>query len=154
MKIEDQYPSFSLFDQHGNLIDSSTFKGKYTVIYFYPKDDTPGCTKEACTFRDRYEEFLLLGCHVIGISSDNESQHKKFSQKYNLPFTLLADTKGEVRKLFDVPSSLFGLIPGRVTYTFDESSRLIGLFNSQLNPVGHIDEALKLVKLAQQQKNK
>jgi peroxiredoxin Q/BCP len=148
MKIGEHCPQFSLNDQNGHLIHSSSFKGSFSVIYFYPKDDTPGCTKEACAFRDRYEEFLSLGCRVIGISSDDEAQHKKFTIKHNLPFILLADSQGKVRKQFGVPSSLFGLLPGRVTYIFDEQSRLLGTFNSQLNPLGHIDEALNLVKLS------
>lgn len=149
MQIGDNCPTFQLIDQNGRTVLSDDFKGKKTVIYFYPKDDTPGCTKEACAFRDSYEDFLEYDCQVIGISSDTEEKHLQFAQKHRLPFTLLADSDGKIRKLFNVPTSLFGLLPGRVTYIFDENSTLIGVFNSQLNPLGHVKEALKMVKATQ-----
>jgi len=149
MQIGDNCPTFQLLDQNGRTILSDDFKGKKTVIYFYPKDDTPGCTKEACAFRDSYEDFLEYECQVIGISSDTKEKHLQFAQKHRLPFTLLADSDGKIRKLFNVPTSLFGLLPGRVTYIFDENSILIGVFNSQLNPLGHVKEALKMVKAMQ-----
>ncbi len=149
MQIGDNCPTFQLIDQNGRTILSDDFKGKKTVIYFYPKDDTPGCTKEACAFRDSYEDFLEYDCQVIGISSYTEEKHLQFAQKHRLPFTLLADSDGKIRKLFNVPTSLFGLLPGRVTYIFDENSTLIGVFNSQLNPLGHVKEALKMVKATQ-----
>lgn len=149
MQVGDNCPTFQLIDQNGRTIHSDSFKGKKTVIYFYPKDDTPGCTKEACAFRDSFEDFLEFDCQVIGISSDTVEKHLQFAQKHRLPFTLLADSDGKIRKLFNVPSSLFGLLPGRVTYIFDENSTLLGVFNSQLNPLGHVQEALKMVKATQ-----
>lgn len=115
LTIGDNCPIFELYNQKGELIKIENFIGKKTlVIYFYPKDDTPGCTKEACSFRDAYEDFKTLGCEIFGISSDNLNDHKKFAEKHRLTFQLLADTTKSVRKSFGVPSNLFGLIPGRV----------------------------------------
>jgi peroxiredoxin Q/BCP len=147
IKIGDECPVFSLKSQFGENYNINEVLGsKILVIYFYPKDDTTVCTKEACSFRDRYEEFQDLDCIVIGISSDSERTHKKFSEKYKLPFVLLADTNQDVRKLFGVTGSLFGLIPGRVTFIIGKDRKLKGSFDSLLNPHGHIEHALKLVK--------
>lgn len=145
IQLGDNCPKFSLNNQFGQSINIADLLGKKNlVIYFYPKDDTPGCTKEACSFRDRFEEFKDLGCEVIGISSDSEEKHKTFAEKHHLPFILLADTKQVVRQAFGVPGSLFGLIPGRVTYIIGKDSKVKGIFNSQLNPLGHIEHALEL----------
>jgi peroxiredoxin Q/BCP len=147
IQIGDSCPSFILKNQFSEDFDVNQVLGKKTlVIYFYPKDDTPGCTKEACSFRDRFEEFQDLGCEVIGISSDSEQKHKEFADKHKLPFILLADTNQSVRKSFGVPGSLFGLIPGRVTYIVGKDMKIKGIFNSLLNPLGHIEHALDLVK--------
>ena len=135
-------PSFSLQDQHGQWIRSEDLQGKALVIYFYPKDDTPGCTKEACSFRDQFEAFSDKGARVIGVSADDVASHKAFAEKYRLPFTLLADPGNKVRKAFGVPSDLFGLIPGRVTYIFNAKGVCVKVFNSQLNAEKHITEAL------------
>jgi peroxiredoxin Q/BCP len=143
----DKCPSFKLQDQHGEWLDINQLIGnKNLIIYFYPKDDTPGCTKEACLFRDSYEEFKDLGCEVIGISSDDIDAHKKFAQKHRLSFVLLADNKGTVRKQFGVPGSLFGLIPGRVTYIIDKKGNIQGVFNSLLDPSGHLKNALETAR--------
>jgi peroxiredoxin Q/BCP len=147
IQIGDKCPNFSLPNQTGEEITISDYLGKQKlVLFFYPKDDTPGCTKEACEFRDRYSEFLELGCVVFGISSDSESSHIGFIQKHSLPYSLLADKDKTVRKLFGVPGNLFGLIPGRVTYIIDENGIVIGIFNSQLDPIGHIDAAINLLQ--------
>ena len=147
LKIGEACPTFTLVNQENKEINLADFIGKkILVVYFYPKDNTPGCTKEACEFRDRYSEFLDLGCVVFGISSDSESSHVGFIQKHSLPYSLLADKQKTVRKLFGVPGNLFGLIPGRVTYIIDEHGIVIGIFNSQLDPIGHIDAALKLLQ--------
>jgi peroxiredoxin Q/BCP len=147
MNIGDFCPYFELPDQYGNLFSSSDWIGKKKlVIFFYPKDETPGCTKEACSFRDRHEEFLKYDCQVIGISSDSIESHKQFATRHNFNYILLADTNKEVRRLFSVPASLFGLIPGRVTYIIDLEGKIRGIHNSQMNPVSHIEEALELVK--------
>jgi peroxiredoxin Q/BCP len=146
MQIGDKCPSFELNNQQGELVHSSSFIGKQkAVIFFYPKDETPGCTKEACSFRDKYEDFLELGCQVIGISSDSVDSHAQFANRFGFTFTLLSDPEKSVRKAFQVPGNLFGLLPGRVTYIVDASGIIRGIFNSQLNPLGHVTEALKIV---------
>lgn len=147
MNINDSCPQFELFDQDGNLFTSKDWIGKKKlVIFFYPKDETPGCTKEACSFRDSHEDFLKYDCQVIGISSDSVPSHKLFASKHNFNYILLSDIDKKVRKLFGVPASLFGLIPGRVTYIIDLKGKIRGIHNSQMNPVSHIEEALELVK--------
>ena len=147
LEVGDTIPSFTLKDQDGHNFDIKKLRGKKPlVIYFYPKDDTPGCTKEACSFRDSFEIFTDLEVTVIGISSDNVTSHKKFAEKYHLPFTLLADTKKKVRKLFGVPSSFLGLVPGRVTYVINKNGIIKHIFNSQFNAEKHITEALAILK--------
>jgi len=147
IRIGDKIPEFTLQNQDGEPVNIQDIIGNKTVVlYFYPKDDTPGCTKEACSFRDQYTVFQDLGCEVIGISSDAPKAHKEFAIKYKLPFPLLADEKKEVRTLFGVPSSFLGLLPGRVTYIIDTEGIVRGIFNSQLNATQHIDEALKVVR--------
>jgi len=142
----NQIPAFELKNQDGELVKIQEFIGKPMVIYFYPKDDTPGCTKEACSFRDSYEAFSDIGCEVFGISGDLVKAHKKFQQKHNLPFQLLADPGNKVRKEFGVPTNLFGLIPGRVTYIIDQSGKIIKTFNSQTGIHKHVSEALNALK--------
>ena len=115
------------------------------VLYFYPKDNSPGCTKEACKFRDSYEDFKDAGAEVIGVSSQSEESHSIFSTSFNLPFSLLSDEDGRVRSLFGMPSS-FGLIPGRVTYVIDKEGIVRHIFTSQLNPERHVEEALQILK--------
>tara|TARA_R110002049_G_scaffold679_10_gene4026 strand:- start:556 stop:1011 length:456 start_codon:yes stop_codon:yes gene_type:complete len=142
LKKGEELPNFKLKDQNGNVFSINSVKGKKpVVIYFYPKNFTPGCTKEACSFRDNFEDFLAEGALVIGISSDSETSHNKFSAKYNLPFTLLADTKGKVRKLFGVRASFLGLLPGRETFVFNKDGKLTYKFQA-LNAQPHIDMAL------------
>ena len=118
---------------------------KPLVIFFYPKDFTPGCTKEVCSFRDSYEEFTELGAEVIGISSDAESTHRKFAASFKLPYILLADTRKKVKKLFKVENSLFNLLPGRETYVADKEGKVIMVFNS-MNASHHMAKALKALK--------
>ncbi len=147
LEVGDTIPAFTLKDQYNKDISIDRYRGKQPiVIYFYPKDDTPGCTKEACTFRDAFEVFTDLGVKVIGISADDVASHKKFSEKYNLPFTLLADTKKKVRKLFGVPSNFLGLLPGRVTYVINKNGIITYIFNSQFNAEKHITEAIAILK--------
>jgi thioredoxin-dependent peroxiredoxin len=142
----DQAPDFTLPSQGGDEVKLSDFRDRKTVVlFFYPKDETAGCTAEVCSFRDNYEVFAEAGAEVIGISSDSVESHQKFAQHYSLPFTLLSDRGGVVRKLYGVPSTL-GLIPGRVTYVIDRSGRVQHVFNSQSNIGGHIRGALKIVQ--------
>jgi peroxiredoxin Q/BCP len=146
LKIGDNLPTFKLQDQNGNWIDSNNLKDEVLVIYFYPKDDTPGCTAEACAFRDSHEDFIQLGAKVIGVSADSISKHKDFVNRYKLPFTLLSDNSNELRKKFGVPKSFLGLLPGRVTYIFDKNGKLVHVYDSQINSKGHIKTSLETVK--------
>ena len=151
LEVGDKVPSFSLKDQYGKTFDLNDYIGKTPmVIYFYPKDDTPGCTKEACSFRDSYEEFTDRSIEVIGISADYVESHKNFADKYNLPFTLLSDTDNSVRKLFGVKSNMLGLIPGRVTYVINKAGEVIFIYDSQLKATKHIEEALKAIDMSKQ----
>ena len=144
--VGDPIPKFELKNQDGELIAIESFIGKPFVIYFYPKDDTPGCTAEACSFRDQYEDFREVGAEVIGISADSPKSHKNFAQKHNLPFILLSDYKNVVRKMFGVPKSMFGLLPGRVTYIFDEEGILQHSFSGQLNATKHVKESINYLR--------
>ncbi len=140
-------PEFSLNDQFGNSFDVKTVLGKKNlVIYFYPKDDSPGCTKEACSFRDQFEVFADANALIIGISSQSVKSHKEFADKYRLNYTLLSDEEGKVRKLFGVPTNLLGLIPGRVTYVVNKAGKVVYLFNSQIKAEQHVSVALKILK--------
>lgn len=146
LKVGDKVPNFIAKDASGATFDSSTLIGvKPVVIYFYPKDDTPGCTTQACSFRDQYEDFKDLGSEVIGVSGDSSSSHQKFSEKYKLPFTLLSDHDKKLRNLFGVPTALFGLIPGRVTYVVDEKG-IVRLIFDNLSAKVHIEKALQMLK--------
>lgn len=116
------------------------------VVYFYPKDETPGCTREACEFRDDYGEFEALGAKVFGISSDSVQSHQKFATRHRLNFQLLSDPKRVAEKAFEVPRSLFGLLPGRVTFVFDAEGQLIYKFDSALRVDRHAKEALKALR--------
>ncbi|GAB1417732.1 thioredoxin-dependent thiol peroxidase [Bacteroidales bacterium] len=137
LKKGDKSPDFSGTDQFGNVIDSSIFLGKRTVLYFYPKDDTPGCTKEACNLRDNYDLLLSRGLAVVGVSPDSEPSHQKFSEKYNLPFPLLSDPELKIIKAFGVwgKKNMYGRIFDgllRTTFVIDEN--------------GIIEEVIKKVK--------
>jgi peroxiredoxin Q/BCP len=146
VNVGDAAPEFSLPDAAGKQVRLSDFRGKKAVVlYFYPKDDTPGCTKEACSFRDNYEAFKDAGAEVIGVSSDSEASHQKFADKFKLPFTLVADGGGAVRKRYGVPATL-GLLPGRVTFVIDRDGIVRHVFNSQLQATKHVDEALSVLK--------
>ncbi len=144
--VGDSAPDFTLPDAQGKNVTLSNFQGKSSIVlYFYPKDNTPGCTTEACAFRDNYEVFQTEGAEVIGVSSDSESSHQEFAGKQRLPFILLSDKNGTTRKLYGVPASL-GLIPGRVTYVIDKKGVVRHIFNSQTNPLKHIEESLTVLR--------
>jgi peroxiredoxin Q/BCP len=135
-------PNFELPDQNGNLVRLSQYRGsRPVVIYFYPKDDTTGCTIEACRFRDDFDSFRATGAEVIGISDDSSESHRRFASKYGLPFTLLSDKGGTVRKLYGV-KKLLGVIPGRVTFVIDRRGIVRHVFSSQSSPARHVEEAL------------
>ncbi len=146
LQVGDRIPNFSAKDSKGNDFDSVSIVGyKPVVFYFYPKDNTPGCTAQACSFRDQYEDFKDLGAEVIGISSDSIASHEKFAKQYKLPFLLLSDHDKKLRNLFGVKPSLFGLIPGRVTYVADKDGIIRLIFDS-LVATNHIPKALETVK--------
>jgi peroxiredoxin Q/BCP len=146
LKVGDIVPNFTAKDSNGDDFDSKEYIGKKAVVfYFYPKDDTPGCTTQACSFRDSYEDFKEHGAEVIGISSDSVASHQKFAKKYKLPFILLSDSSKKLRKLFGVPNDLFGLLPGRVTYVVDKNGMILLVFNSMSSKI-HIQKALALLK--------
>ena len=141
-----QAPDFELADAGGRKVRLSEFRGrKAVVLYFYPKDDTPGCTREACSFRDHYEDFVAAGAEVIGVSSDDGASHERFAKKHRLPFTLLSDEDGAVRKRYGVPATL-GLLPGRVTFVIDAQGVVRHVFNSQLAASRHVEEALRTLR--------
>jgi peroxiredoxin Q/BCP len=142
LKKGDTLPSFELPQQDSQLFQVSDFIGKKNlVIYFYPKDDTPGCTKEACKFRDEFEEFTDLDAMVIGISSDSPESHTQFKAKHNLPFTLLSDEDNKVRELFGVKGNFMGIIPGRVTFIVDKTGIVQHVFDSMSQAEKHVEEA-------------
>jgi peroxiredoxin Q/BCP len=145
LKIGDKAPDFTLPSQNGETVSLHDLAGKIVVLYFYPKDMSYGCTKEACAFRDSYEQFKDAGAVVVGISSQSVESHTIFSTTFALPFTLLSDEGGKVRTLYDVPAT-FGLIPGRVTFIIDKEGVIRHVFNSQFNPEMHVQEALRIIK--------
>lgn len=144
LKLGDSIPEFSLPDQNGELFSIKNLLGKKPfVLFFYPKNNTAGCTKEACDFRDSYEDFTSKGVEVIGISADSVKSHQKFQKRHQLPFILLSDAENEVRKLFKVKNSLL-LLPGRETYVVDTDGKIIMVFNS-ISASEHMKRALKAV---------
>jgi len=145
IQIGDKLPHFTAVKQDGTVFDSNSIQNKPVVIYFYPKDNTPGCTTQACSFRDAYQDFQDLGAEVIGVSGDSVSSHQNFQQKHKLPFVLLSDSDRKLRKLFGVPTALFGLIPGRVTYVFNVSGKAIYIFDN-MSAKNHIIKALDSIK--------
>jgi thioredoxin-dependent peroxiredoxin len=148
IQVGDTAPDFTLTNQSSTPVSLSSFRGKPVVLYFYPKDDTPGCTTESCAFRDQYEVFKSAGAEVIGVSSDSPESHQKFAAKYNLPFALLSDKGDQVRNLYGA-KAMFGLFPGRITYVIDGSGKVQYVFDSMFNFKGHVEEALKTIQSLQ-----
>jgi len=152
VRVGDRAPDFTLPSQSGGLVSLRSFEGKTAVVlYFYPKDETPICTAEACSFRDSYTVFLAAGAEVIGVSADTTDSHKEFASRHKLPFTLLSDESGKTRKLYGIRSTA-GLIAGRVTYVIDKKGIVRMVFSSQFNPSRHVTEALKVLKTIQDEK--
>jgi peroxiredoxin Q/BCP len=146
VKVGDRAPDFTLPSLTGEPVSLESFLGKKAIVlYFYPKDNTSGCTAEACSFRDSYEVFQEAGAEVIGISSDSEKSHQQFAKQYRLPFILLSDLGGVVRKFYGVPAT-FGLLPGPVTYIIDKKGIVRHIFSSQFAPQMHVAEALKVLQ--------
>lgn len=142
VEVGDKAPDFELTDQEGKTVRLSALRGRTVVLYFYPKDDTYYCIAESADFRDHYSEFTSSNAEVMGVSSDNAESHRQFAAKYQLPFRLLSDPGGKVRRLYGVPAT-FGMIPGRVTYVIDGEGTVQRMVNSQFNPHSHVAEALE-----------
>ena len=146
VKVGDKAPDFTLPSQLGDNVTLSEYFGKKNVVlYFYPKDESPGCTREACTFRDSYEELTSLGAEVIGVSSQGVESHRSFATHHGLPFILLSDAGNKVRQLYGVPSTM-GIVPGRVTYIIDKKGVVRHIFSSQTQAEKHVEEAIKMLK--------
>lgn len=145
LSVGEQAPAFKLQDHDGNWVDSKTLFGEGpTVLYFYPKDDTPGCTAEACAFRDQFESFTDQGVQVVGVSQDDPASHKAFRARHKLPFCLLSDPKRNAHTAYGVGKAL-GILSGRVTYVIDRAGTVRHVFSSHLQPKRHIDESLAVI---------
>ncbi len=146
IRAGDVAPDFTLPQQDGSQFRLADALAKGAVVlYFYPKDDTPGCTVEACSFRDAYEDFKDAGAQVVGVSSDAADAHRAFVDKHKLPFTLLSDVGSRIRKLYGVPSTLW-VLPGRVTYVIGAGGVVLHVFDSQMNPAKHVSEAIAVLR--------
>ncbi|WP_117215395.1 peroxiredoxin [Allorhizocola rhizosphaerae] len=146
VRVGDPAPDFELPSHSGQTVRLGDFRGKSAVVlFFYPKDNTRGCTAEVCAFRDSYEVFAEAGAEVVGVSSDSVGSHERFAGQHNLQFHLLSDAGGRVRRAYGVASTL-GFIPGRVTFVIDREGVVRHEFNSMTNVGGHIDGALKVVR--------
>jgi peroxiredoxin Q/BCP len=153
LPVGSTIPNFKLKDQKGEWFDTADHIGKKPlVIFFYPKDFTPGCTAEVCSFRDHFEDFSDAGALVVGISSDSEKSHRNFSNKYELPFILLSDSDKTVQRKFKVANRLMNLLPGRETFVVDRTGRVVLAFQA-LQASGHVRNALKAIKGIQKDGN-
>lgn len=141
----DPIPAIALMDAEGTLRRSDQLAGRPLVLFFYPKDDTPGCTAEACAFRDSYADLRALGAEVWGVSSDDAASHRRFAERHRLPYPLLVDSGNSLRQAFGVPSVL-GLLPGRVTYVIDGEGIVRHVFNNLLDGAAHRGEALAALR--------
>ncbi len=147
----ERVPDLTLRDQEGKELSLSSYWEKgVLVLFFYPQDHTVGCTKEACAFRDGYEELKEAGAEVLGISSDDPASHRRFQEEHHLPFSLLSDEEGKARKAFGVKSTL-GLLPGRVSFVIGSDGTILSVFNSQLQFKEHYRKALRTVRNAKAQ---
>jgi len=147
LKVGDMIPDFTLIDGQGQGFTSSDYFEKQSlVIFFYPKDDAPVCTAEACSFRDSFDEFKALNVKVIGISTDNTMSHRKFSKKHKLPYLLLSDHSRRVQKLFGITRGFLGLNPERVTFISNKQGRIIYIFSNHTEAEQHTVEALKALR--------
>ncbi len=149
LEIGDKAPDFQTKDQDGERVDLKDFKGKKVVLYFYPKDDTPGCTTEACSFRDGFSQFRKRKIEVLGVSTDDEKSHKKFAEKYDLPFRLLADSGRKIVQDYGVwgEKTLYGrkfMGINRVTYVIDERGRIAAVW-PKVKPDGHAKDILEAI---------
>ena len=145
IQVGDLAPEFTWTAPTGNQVRLSDFRDQQVVVlFFYPKDGSALCTKEVCAFRDAYDQFAEAGAVVIGVSGDSAASHSAFATRHNLPFHLVSDTDGSLRKAFGVPKS-FSLLPGRVTYVIDREGLVRLVFSAQLTADRHVSEALRVV---------
>jgi peroxiredoxin Q/BCP len=145
IRVGDPAPEFTAETHAGQQLALADFRGQVVVLFFYPSDGTPVCTAEACAFRDSYADFAAAGAAVIGVSSGSAQSHQKFAADHGLPFLLVTDKGGALRKAFGVPRTL-GIFPGRVTYVIDKQGLVRLVFNSQFSATGHVTEALAVVR--------
>ncbi len=143
--VNTKFPQFNLYDDKRKIVTEEDFSGKWNVIFFYPKDESPGCTIQSCSFRDKYEEFNNLGVQIFGVSSDSVSSHKRFKEKYNLQYSLLSDKAGELAKSLVLKKNL-GILHARVTLIVDPQGMITYVHTSQLGVTGHVRKALKEIK--------
>jgi peroxiredoxin Q/BCP len=147
LRIGDRVPSFTLPDQDGNpfRLEDALAKGPL-VLFFYPKDGSPGCTAEACSFRDATAEFQAAGAVIAGVSSDDVASHRRFADQHALSYPLLSDDGGALRKVLGVPRAALGLLDGRVTYVIDQDGILRHRFEAMIRAGKHVEEALATVR--------
>ena len=148
LAVGDKVPAFDLPDQTGRSVKFAELLGKGPIVlFFYPKDETPTCTREACSFRDAHDDLAKAGAAVFGISGDSVESHAKFAQHHRLQYSLLADVGDRVRNdVFGVPRGLLGLRPGRATYVIDKDGVVRHKYQAHLDAQGHVDEAIATVK--------
>lgn len=144
--VNTKFPEFNLYDDKRKFITEENLNGKWSVIFFYPKDESPGCTLQSCSFRDKYEEFNELGVQIFGVSSDSVSSHRKFKEKHNLQYSLLSDKGGILAKNLKLKKNL-GLIAARVTLIINPEGFIIYAHTSQLGVMGHVRKALNEIKV-------
>ena len=144
--VDTKFPEFNLYDEKRKIITEEEINGKWSVIFFYPKDESPGCTLQSCSFRDKYEEFNNLGVQIFGVSSDSVSSHKKFKEKHNLQYSLLSDKGGILAERLKLKKNL-GFLPARVTLIVNPEGIIIYAHTSQLGVTGHVRKALKEIKV-------
>lgn len=142
LKVGDKAPDFEAEDDEGKRVKLSDFLGKYIVLYFYPKDDTPGCRTEALSFKEKWDELTKMGIVVLGVSGDDINSHRKFKEKYGLPFKLLSDPGNKIRELYGAKGLL---IPPRITFVIDKEGKIIHIYSSQMNASNHVKEAINAI---------
>jgi peroxiredoxin Q/BCP len=148
LKVGILAPDFEAISDDGNKIRLSQFRGKYIILYFYPKDESPGCTVEACSFRDNWDEIKKYDAVIIGVSSDSVDSHKKFKEKHSLPFILVSDENKKIRELYDAKGFL---LPSRITYIIDKEGKIAFAYNSQFKASEHVKKVIEFLDI---QKNK
>ena len=144
--VNTKFPEFNLYDDKRKFITEENLNGKWSVIFFYPKDESPGCTLQSCSFRDKYEEFKELGVQIFGVSSDSVSSHKRFKKKHNLQYSLLSDKGGILAESLRLKKNL-GFLPARVTLIVNPEGIIIYAHTSQLGVTGHVRKALNEIKV-------